>query len=166
MSSPDEDRIELRQAEAVKLRIRGKSYRAIAAELGVSLGQAFADVHAVLDRTKAEADESVEQARAIDLERIDKALDSLETIIESGGSGMEGSDPDETRLKAFDRLVKLQDHRAKLLGLYAPEKKELTGADGAPIAIDARGALLERLASLATPGATAGATSGSDRKPE
>ena len=172
-----EAEIETRRAEAMRLRIRGKSYREIAAATGVSLGQAFADVKAVLDRTKAEADDDADQARALDLERIDRAIGIVEDILSAGDPIAEpGQDEDdllqaveserELKLKALDRLVKLQDQRAKLLGLYAPEKKEVTGADGAPIAIDARGALLERLASLAASAPAAGTTGGGDSKPE
>ncbi len=162
----DEARVETRRAEAMRLRIRGYNYREIASETGVSLRQAWLDVKAVLERTTAEADESSNEARKIELDRLDRAARAIETIVESGGCGAEGTDPDEVRLKAFDRLLKIQDQRAKLLGLYAPEKKELTGADGAPIAIDARGALLERIAGLAASAPAAGATTVGDSKPE
>jgi hypothetical protein len=149
----------------MRLRIRGKNYREIAAETGVSVRQAWLDVKAVLERTMNDADEKAEDARALDLDRLDRAIDTVEKILE-GGSFTEGTDPDELKLKALDRLMKIQDQRAKLLGLYAPEKKELTGADGAPIAIDARGAILERLAGFAAAETPAGEASPGDSKPQ
>ena len=36
---------------------------------------------------------------------------------------------------AFDKLLNILDHRAKLLGLYAPTRQEHTGRDGGPIVI-------------------------------
>jgi hypothetical protein len=33
----------------------------------------------------------------------------------------------------MDLMIRLEDQRAKILGLYAPEKKEITGKDGDPL---------------------------------
>lgn len=161
----DEARIETRRAEAMRLRIRGKNYREIAAETGVSVRQAWLDVKAVLERTKNDADEKAEDARALDLDRLDRALDTVEQILE-GGSFTEGTDPDELKLKALDRLVKIQEQRAKLLGLYAPQKTELSGPNGGPIAVDARTELLERIAGRARAQDEPGGAGSSPGEPE
>jgi len=37
--------------------------------------------------------------------------------------------------KKTDRILKIMEHRAKYLGLFAPEKKEITGKDGDPVQV-------------------------------
>jgi hypothetical protein len=119
---------EERRTEAVKLRIAGHSYRHIAKQLGISLAQAHKDVQTVLKRTRDEADEVADEARDIDLARIDQGL---KTVLEF----LESAKDDELKLKAIDRLVRLQERRAKLLGLDAPAKGELSGPSGGPIPV-------------------------------
>jgi len=162
-TTADQDRIALRRAEAVKLRAKGKGFQEIADTLGIGLATAHLDVRTAMAEIADEAQEYIQAERGTELARLERALSVVEAVLTSAPTAEDG---DELQLKALDRLVKIQDQRAKLLGLYAPEKKELTGADGAPIAIDARGALLERIAGLAATGTTAGATSGGDSKPE
>lgn len=43
----------------------------------------------------------------------------------------EVTDPGEWRF--MELLTKIEDQRAKILGLYAPEKKEISGSDGEPL---------------------------------
>lgn len=117
-----EARIETRRAKAISLRLKGKTYRAIAKETGVTVRQAWEDVKAVLERTKADANEDAEHHRAIDLERIDRAIEVC----------MQALDSDEQSFGAIDRLVKLQERRAKLLGLDSPEKHAVAVADATP----------------------------------
>jgi hypothetical protein len=105
----------------------------------VSLGTAHKDITAVLERTKADADETAEQHRKMQLDRLDKAISILMPMLD---------DP-EVALEAMDRLDKLERRRAALLGLDAASKHEVSGPEGAPIPIDARASLLERLAGLA-----------------
>jgi hypothetical protein len=132
----DDPAVEERRKRAIALRLDGKNYRTIAAELGVGLATAYRDVAAVIDRTKAEANESADEVRSLELERHDRAIDGLMPHVDAG-------DP-----RACDTLVRLQERRSKYLGLDAPTRHEHTGAEGAPIEIDARSALLARLAGL------------------
>jgi hypothetical protein len=44
------------------------------------------------------------------------------------------ADADEDA-RAAEVMAKLEERRAKLIGLDAPEKRELTGAEGGPIAV-------------------------------
>lgn len=140
----DEHRIMLRQAEAVALRVKGKSYQQIATALDISKGQAFADVKAALLASAEQRGKDIEDSRELELQRLDNAIDRVTAILESEvGFKVEGVEPEdlaellagksELVLKAADRLVKLSSERSKLLGLYAAEKKELTGKDGGPI---------------------------------
>ncbi len=158
-SSADEDRIKLRRAEAVKLRARGKTFQEIADALEIGLATAHLDVRTAMPEIPKDAEEHVLAERGTATCRLDRALSVVEGVLTNAPTAEGG---DELALKALDRLVKIQDQRAKLLGLYSPEKRELSGPDGAPIAIDARSQLLERIAGRA-PVADAG--SGAGRAP-
>lgn len=136
--------IEKRRRKATDLRVRGKSIPEIARALGCSVGTVHSDLDAVLVRTQDAADSLIRRERAASLARIDRATDALWPRIEKGDD------------VAIDRLVRLERQRGKLLGTEAPVRQELSGPDGAPIPIDARTALLERLAGLADRGAAGG----------
>lgn len=99
-----------RELEAVRLRKAGKTYRQIAEDLGVCEATAFQDVRRVLDRTRKLSNEEGEQIRAIELERLDAALESLQSRITKG-------EP-----RAIEVMLKIQERRARLLGLDAPTK--------------------------------------------
>ena len=146
MTTADEHRIMLRQAEAVALRVRGKSYQQIAEALSISKGQAFADVKASLLASAEQRGRDIEDSRELELQRLDNAIDRVTDILEKKlGFSVKGEDVEELSellagenelvLKACDRLVKLSSERSKLLGLYAPVKQELSGNDGGPIQV-------------------------------
>ena len=117
-----------RDAEAARLRTRGYSYQQIADELGwVSRGDAYRAVQRVLADTVKEAGDEV---RAIELARLDHlhtaAMDVLEREHFTVSNGpVEGHD-DGPVLAAIDRLLKIQERRAKLLGLDAPTKQAIS----------------------------------------
>lgn len=127
MTTADEDRIAARRAEAIRLRVRGKTIREIAEATGVSVGQAHTDVRAAMRETARVAEEDVQAQRGLDLGRLERALDVVEAVLQNDAALADGG---ELHLKALDRLVKIQEQRAKLLGLYAPEKRELSGSLG------------------------------------
>lgn len=102
--------IETRRVKVYELRLRGRTIREIAADVGVSRSIAHADVVAVLDRIKAEANDTAEQVRQLEIERLDKMLDSFWQRV------LEGDE------KAADVVLKVQARRSKLLGLDAPEQ--------------------------------------------
>lgn len=105
--------IEERRVRVYDLRIRGLSYAKIADQLGVSVGTAYSDAKAVMDRITAEADEKAEQVRKAELHRLDIAQAAIWSDVETGD------------LDAIDTLLKLQARRAKLLGLDAPERHDV-----------------------------------------
>lgn len=136
MTTADEDRIAARRAEAIKLRVRGKTIREIAEALKISVGQAHDDVRTAMGAIAKEAEENVQQERGLELHRLERALLVVEEVLladeptepEGGKDTCETIESSrELKLKALDRLVKIQDQRAKLLGLYAAEKKDITG---------------------------------------
>ena len=141
--------IEDRRAKAWALRVAGSTLREIAAKLGISLGLAHRDCEAVLDRTRAEANESAERHTAIVLDRIDRCIAVLMPMLD---------DPDpEVAMHAMDRIDKFDRQRATLLGLNAPMRQEISGPGGAPIEIDDRAALIARIAGLTAGEPPAGA---------
>ncbi|MEV6036019.1 hypothetical protein AB0L65_33030 [Nonomuraea sp. NPDC052116] len=128
-----------RDAEAARLRVRGLTYRQIAAELGMAgPGKAHEAVQRVLKETVQDA---ADDLRAVELDRLDQmyqaALKVLETehyaishgkviCLEEGGEPLADDGP---VLQAIDRLLKIQERRAKLLGLDAPTKTNVTVSD-------------------------------------
>lgn len=121
LNTAHEAAIEKRRAEAWDLRVRGHSYRSISQRLGISVGQAFADIKELFERTRSSVDERVEHHRAASLARVDKVVEVLMPLVEIGD------------LDAMDRLDRFEKRRAALLGLDAPAKQEVTGKDGGPL---------------------------------
>src|SRR5690349_11031825 len=107
-----------RQLLALQLRKQGGSFRAIANTLiargvappGYNVRSAHRDVKKAYERLVTELSETAEQARALDLERVDELLAKVY--------------PRALALDyfAFDRVVTLLSMRARYLGLFAPEK--------------------------------------------
>lgn len=119
-----EAEIELRREAAIALRVKGWTYEAIGVELGVSRGQAYKDVRAVIDESIENRREDAEQVLEVELRRLDLATDICVKTITEWEDDYDPTKGRELQLKAIDRLVKVNDQRSKLLGLYAPEKVE------------------------------------------
>lgn len=166
---------ELRRAEAAKLRVQGWTLQQIADKFGLSVGTIHKDIQIVMRRTIEAGVTEMDEHRALELNRIDSAIFEVMSILEGRNPESKHSvemaalETDEStsvddalamraelRLKAVDRLVKLNQERAKLLGLYAPEKKELSGPEGAPLEVEASDNLVERLARLVASEVAAG----------
>ncbi len=99
-----------RRRKALDLRKAGASYDAIAQQLRLSgSGSAYKIVQAAL---KATYREPADDVRKLELERLDRLTLALWSRAQQG----------ET--EAIDRVLKLMDRRAKLLGLDAPAKSE------------------------------------------
>ncbi len=147
MNSADDDRIAARRAEAIRLRVSGKTIRAIAKELSISVSTAHADVRETMAEVAKAARDDAETELATDLERLDNALSIVLEVLNRGATAGtdDGDEPgdifdglteqQELKLKAVDRLVKIQEQRAKLLGLYAPAKQEIAAT--ATLAVNA-----------------------------
>lgn len=130
LNNSNEAAMELRRSKAFDLRVDGKTYRQIAAALGVDVRTAYTDVQAVMERTKKETNETAEHWRQISLARLEKALstvkDAFKAVLIDPQTGMPIDDTQnhDLRLKAIDRLIKLEERKAKLLGMDAPAKVE------------------------------------------
>lgn len=124
-----------KDAIACEMRARGMTYREIAAELQVARSAA----HKMVERALREIiQEPAEEVRRLELERLDAlyaaAMDILERhhVTVSHGRivlGMDGEplEDDGPVLQAIDRLLKIQERRARLLGLDAATKTEVSG---------------------------------------
>jgi hypothetical protein len=120
-----------RDAEAAKLRGQGLSYRAIARQMEyASVSSAHDAVQRAFRDTLAEP---AEQARAVELARLEDAHDAALTVLlrehitVSHGRVVKDDDgnviiDDAPVLQAVDRIRALSESRRKLLGLDAPSR--------------------------------------------
>lgn len=130
-ASPRRVEAAVRQQEALQLRLRGQTYREIAEATGyASESGARKAVETALQAIRDECEETAEEVRSMELQRLDKMLDGV-------WSSAIGGDP-----KGIEAALKIMDRRAKLLGLDRAQKREITGPDGRPL-LDLTAALLE-----------------------
>jgi len=110
-----------RMAAITQLRLRGATLDAIATELGIGR----TTVRDALSRAQAAnialATETAAELRQQQAERLDAALLAIFTAVESGELG------------AIDRMLKIEERRARLYGLDAPARTELSGPGGGPL---------------------------------
>jgi len=109
------------QVEALELRRAGLGYTAIAARLGLGKSQAHRLVVAGLEEARAQVSANADDLRAEEVSRLDAMMVGLWPAARNGA------------VSAIDRVVKIMERRAKLLGLDAPERKRLEGPNGGPI---------------------------------
>ncbi len=139
--------IDLRRAKAMQMRAKRMTWQQVADECGYAdRGAACKDISRFREETRAEAEESLAELRAVELDHLDMlaraAIEVLERkhIVIQGGKvirmiadgevaeeGEVTGDPlidDGPTLAAIDRLAKLSESRRKLLGLDAPTQTE------------------------------------------
>lgn len=102
-----------RQLQALEMRKSGFTYREIGKRLGISHVQAFKDVNDELKRLADERADSADELRQLELEKLDKYEANLTHWAEAGN------------VDAVKALLKVQERRSKLLGLDAPERKDV-----------------------------------------
>lgn len=108
------------EERALDLRRTGASYREIATALNMSLGNAHKLVKRGLTRNLAKCNELADEIRTLELDR----LDALQTYLwEKARRG---------NATAIDRVLKIMERRARLLGLDKPERVALGGDPDAP----------------------------------
>jgi hypothetical protein len=105
-----------RANQALELRIAGATYRQIAAQLGVSEKAAYYDVQDELGRLDPIIHGQAERLRELEAARLDRLNVALAPGIKAGTPG------------AIFAAVKVMERRAKLCGLDAPTKLEVSGA--------------------------------------
>lgn len=109
----EKEKIPERMIECLRLRQAGKSYREIGPELGISFTTAYNDVKRALEELREHCREEAILVRDIQVTRIDSMIDAIWQDALGGN------------LLAVDRVVKLEDQRARLIGTFAPAKQEI-----------------------------------------
>lgn len=108
--------------QALALRRAGSDFDTIAKQVGYSnRSGAWKAVSRLLKQRSDESAKDAEAVLSLELDRLDFMLRALWPKVMAG-------DP-----LAIDRAIKIQDRRAKYLGLDAPARQELTGKDGAQL---------------------------------
>ena len=115
--------------QAVELRTQGWTFQRIGDELGRPVSSVYQAVVKYLEETRAISREGAEEIRRLELDRLDRILATI-------GPQAEGGD-----LAAVDRVLRLQERRAHLLGLDAPKSSSVT--------VDARPDVVKALMGLA-----------------
>lgn len=103
----------IRQYEALDLRQSGWSFRAIGDKLGVTGMQAWRDVKSALEGLEELNTDKASTLRQLELERLDALTKGLEPMAMVGNVG------------SVSAYIRVMEQRAKLLGLYAPEKRDI-----------------------------------------
>lgn len=116
--------------QALDLRLRGMSYPEIGKTIGYTTEGARKAVKRGLEEARTESAETALEVREQEAARLDRILVTLERLLERA----EASDDVDNALAVQDRLLKVQERRARLLGLDL-QRVEVTGANGGPIAI-------------------------------
>jgi hypothetical protein len=111
------------QRKALELRRMAWGYQAIADHLGIGLATAHRHVMDALKEARAQISTEADTLKSEDLSRLDAMLSGLWPRASKGEA------------VAVDRVLKIMERRAKLLGLEAPVRIETTGKDGAPIEV-------------------------------
>lgn len=138
-----------RDAEAARLKAMGWTLRRIAAHLG--LGDDERRAAAAIKRAMARAVRFAnDETRALELQSYDeleaqcwRVLQNEHVVFQNGKVVLyDGSPIDDDRfvLETIDRILKIKERRARLLGLDAPTKAEITTIDS----VEAEIAKLER----------------------
>jgi hypothetical protein len=126
-----------RRAKAVALRLTGTSFDEIAQKLGyTNRGAAWNDINRALEANIAEQRSNVEVYREQELLRLDllwveawKVLKTPHLTVSHGKVIYHEDGPlldDGPVLNAIDRCLKIQERRARYLGLDAPTRHEVT----------------------------------------
>jgi len=94
-----------RRMKAYDLRLRGRTYRQIGAELGISYTQAMKDVKARIDEVELPG---VEEIRKQEVDRLMRYLDALDTRIDNGDD------------KAIKIALSVSERLTRMLGVDMP----------------------------------------------
>lgn len=116
-----------KRVEALQLRKKKMSYRDIAKALGLST--AMMAWRYVQDAIKDIPKEVAEEVRALEIQDCEEDLLRLNEKISAGNLSI------GDHCKVLGTKVKIREQLARYRGTYAPVRAEVTGRDGAPIAM-------------------------------
>lgn len=135
MSTTDKRKAQARQrriraaenrARAVEYRKMGMSYQAIGDQLHISAPAVYKTVRKAMQAVKVEQDQDAEIIKAMEYENLDRLQ------LAAWPGAMKGNH------LLIDRILKIMERRAKLMGLDAPEKRANTDSRGSDIPIPQR----------------------------
>lgn len=126
----ESERVIDRREKVWELRKSGLSIRAIAKAVNYSRSTVQEDLATELKRRSQETADAVAYYRTMHLEELSGLRSRLMQLIFSPGD--QETKPD---LKAIDRLLRVQEREAALLGIDAPKEQRVTGPDGGPFTI-------------------------------
>ncbi len=121
--TPNYAAIAERRLKVLELKKLGMSLRQIEQQLNISREQARRDLQQALAQIAKEQSASTEAYRALELERLDMLWQKVLPGVNQNDVG------------SLNSALRISERRAKLLGLDAPVKQELTGANGGAIAV-------------------------------
>ena len=110
-----------RRRQIIELRMAGASVNKIAATLGFSKSTVSTHLNGALNDLVSDVNAAAETVRALEIERLDRVLMAVWPHATKGS------------VHHVDRVLKIMERRATLLGLDAPKRAELTGKNGGPI---------------------------------
>jgi hypothetical protein len=120
-SSPLRARAAERRVQGLELRKAGLTFEQIGARLGCTPQAAHRAVTLELQRLNEKRAETASEVCRLEMERLDAMLSA------AWEKALKGS------VREIDTILAIMARRARLLGLDAPERKELTGAAGGPL---------------------------------
>lgn len=114
--------------KALQLRRSGLSFERIGAAIGVTRQAAHQMVKVSMEHARSQISASADELRAEEVSRLDGMLEAVWKKAIKGD------------VQAIDRVLKIGERRAKLLGLDAPVRTALQGGgdDAPPIVSEAR----------------------------
>ncbi len=113
-TSPRKMRARDRELQALDMRKSGATYDQIGAALGITTQGAYKAIIRSLRRLNEKNAEDSSELRRLEVERLDKMLAAIWNMVIIGDQG------------AIDRALKISERRARLFGLDAPTRTDLT----------------------------------------
>lgn len=111
--------IAARREEVARLRLAGWTFRRLIDEKGYDKTTLSRDWQAVGEQFRAKAVEEYGEYREIQLQRLEGLLEKLYPDVDRPG----------IKLGTVDRVLAILDREAKLLGLDAPKRQDITSGD-------------------------------------
>jgi orotate phosphoribosyltransferase-like protein len=109
------EQIAERRIKAFELRKKGINYREIAKQLKVSPATIVLDIKAVMKELVKDQQKEAAEYKNLELDRLETLQAGIWDFAINGDA------------VAIDKVIKIMERRAKLLGLDAPAKTELSG---------------------------------------
>ncbi len=113
-ASPRRMRARDREVQALNLRKSGATYEQIGKALEITTQGAYKAIIRSLRKLNEKNSEGADELRRLEVERLDRMLAAIWSQVISGNQG------------AIDRALRIGERRAKLIGLDAPTKQEVT----------------------------------------